>query len=167
VLEALGFNLELAPETIARRSTSSASASCSHPRTTRPCATRRRFGASSRADGLQRARAAHEPGRARAQVVGVYAPELVPTIAEVLARLAPTARSSCTAPAVSTSSRRRAQSRVRGRHGEVRRREIDPLEPGIDRCAPDELGGGGPAENAETIDRSFAAPGGGSETPCC
>ena len=45
--------------------------------------------------------------------------------------------------------------------GTVRRREIDPLELGIDRCAPEDLRGGEPDENAETIREIFAgAPGG-------
>src|SRR5262249_26961309 len=42
-----------------------------------------------------------------------------------------------------------------------RRREIDPLDLGIGRCAPEELGGGDPAENAETIRRIFSGADGG------
>jgi anthranilate phosphoribosyltransferase len=46
-------------------------------------------------------------------------------------------------------------------NGQVRRREIDPLDLGIDRCAPEELGGGDPADNAETIRRIFSGAEGG------
>jgi anthranilate phosphoribosyltransferase len=46
-------------------------------------------------------------------------------------------------------------------NGQVRRREIDPLDLGIDRCAPEELRGGDPAENAETICRIFSGAEGG------
>ena len=42
-----------------------------------------------------------------------------------------------------------------------REREIDPLELGVARCSPEELTGGSPAENAETIRRVFAGAGGG------
>ena len=70
------------------RSTSSASASCSPPRTTRvsgtlrPCARNWRLGRSSTCSVR-----CTNPAGARAQLVGVYDPALVPTIAEVLARL--------------------------------------------------------------------------------
>ena len=89
VLEALGFDLELPPAADrATRSTSSGSASCSRPPTTRPCATprpvRRELAARTVFNVLG---PLTNPAGARAQVVGVYSPELVPTIADVLARL--------------------------------------------------------------------------------
>ena len=46
--------------------------------------------------------------------------------------------------------------------GRVRRREIDPsAELGIPRCAPEELVGGSPAENAAAIRAVFAGEDGG------
>jgi anthranilate phosphoribosyltransferase len=45
--------------------------------------------------------------------------------------------------------------------GEVRERVIDPAELGIDRCDPDELRGGSPAENAQAIRDIFAGATGG------
>ncbi|HEV3407824.1 MAG TPA: hypothetical protein VG079_03970, partial [Gaiellaceae bacterium] len=45
--------------------------------------------------------------------------------------------------------------------GGVREREIDPLELGIARCAPEELRGGSPAENAAAIREVFAGADGG------
>jgi anthranilate phosphoribosyltransferase len=44
--------------------------------------------------------------------------------------------------------------------GDVRRREIDPLEFGIPRCDPEELRGGTPAENAGAIRAVFEGGGG-------
>ena len=113
---------------------------------------------------LQRARPADEPGRRARQVVGVYSPTLVPVIADVLvaARRA-TRASSCTAPAASTSSRRPGPNLVcEVVDGDVRRREIDPLELGIPRCDPAELRGGtaGRERRAASAPSSTAASGG-------
>ena len=55
------------------------------------------------------------PAGARAQVFGVYSPDLVRTVAEVLAQLGAGAHSSSTAPVASTSSRRAGRTRLRGR----------------------------------------------------
>src|SRR4029079_18443991 len=45
--------------------------------------------------------------------------------------------------------------------GSVRRREIDPLDLGIERCDPDELCGGETEENAAKIRDVFAGGSGG------
>jgi anthranilate phosphoribosyltransferase len=45
--------------------------------------------------------------------------------------------------------------------GEVRRREIDPLEIGVPRCASEDLRGGEPEDNAQTIHEIFAGADGG------
>ena len=63
VLEALGFELELPAERIERSIDELGFGFLFAPLTTRPCAMRRPSAASSRADGLQRARAADEPRR--------------------------------------------------------------------------------------------------------
>jgi anthranilate phosphoribosyltransferase len=45
--------------------------------------------------------------------------------------------------------------------GEIHERTIDPEELGIERCSPEELRGGSPADNAQAIRDVFAgAPGG-------
>jgi anthranilate phosphoribosyltransferase len=102
------------------------------------------------------------PAGARAQVVGVYDPELVPTIADVLARLgAERAFVVHGAAGVDELSPAGPNLVCEVANGQVRRREIDPLDLGIDRCAPEELGGGDPADNAETIRRIFSGAEGG------
>ena len=45
--------------------------------------------------------------------------------------------------------------------GSVRRREIDPLELGVERCDPDELRGGTADENAAKIREVFSGGNGG------
>ena len=45
--------------------------------------------------------------------------------------------------------------------GDVREREIDPLDLGVPRCDARELRGGSPAENATAIIRVFAGENGG------
>jgi anthranilate phosphoribosyltransferase len=45
--------------------------------------------------------------------------------------------------------------------GEVRRREIDPLDLGVERCDPDELRGGPAEENARKIREVFEGGNGG------
>ena len=70
-----------------RRSTSSASASCSPARTIRRCAMRRPCGRSSDVHGVQPSVRSANPAGARDGVFGVYAPELARTYAEALAGL--------------------------------------------------------------------------------
>jgi len=48
--------------------------------------------------------------------------------------------------------------------GEVRERTIDPEELGVPRCAPGELAGGTPAENAAAIRRVLAGADGGARS---
>ncbi len=97
------------------------------------------------------------PAGARAQVVGVYAPELVPTIAEVLVRLE--ARRAFVvhgAGGIDELSPAGPNLVCEVRGGTVHRREIDPRELGVPRCGPEELRGGSPSENAATVRSIFA-----------
>ena len=97
------------------------------------------------------------PAGARAQVVGVYAPELVETIAQVLAQLGARRAFVVHGPGgVDELSPAGPNIVCEVVDGAVRRREIDPADFGVARCAPAELGGGTPAENAETIRQIFA-----------
>jgi anthranilate phosphoribosyltransferase len=102
------------------------------------------------------------PAGARAQVVGVYSPDLVQTIAEVLARLG--ARRAYVvhgAGGIDELSPVGPNLLAEVVDGEVFERRLDPeLELGIPHCGVDELRGGSPAENAEAIRRVFAGANG-------
>jgi anthranilate phosphoribosyltransferase len=97
------------------------------------------------------------PAGARAQIVGVYDPALVPTIAEVLARL--DARRAFVvhgAFGVDELSPAGPNLVCEVVDGAVHERTIDPLDLGVPRCAPGELRGGSPAENAAAIRAVFS-----------
>ena len=163
VLEALGFNLELPPETIARSIDELGFgflfAPTHHPAMRHAAPVRRELATRTVFNVLG---PLTNPAGARAQVVGVYAPELVPTIAEVLARLgAERAFVVHGAAGVDELSPAGPNLVCEVADGQVRRREIDPLDLGIERCAPSELGGGDPVENADTIRRIFSGANGG------
>jgi len=163
VLEALGFNLELPPETIARSIDELGFgflfAPTHHPAMRHAAPVRRELATRTVFNVLG---PLTNPAGARAQVVGVYAPELVPTIADVLARLdAERAFVVHGAGGVDELSPAGPNLVCEVVGGQVRRREIDPLDFGIERCAPEELRGGDPAENAETIRQIFSGAGGG------
>jgi anthranilate phosphoribosyltransferase len=163
VLEALGFNLELPPETIARSIDELGFgflfAPTHHPAMRHAAPVRRELATRTVFNVLG---PLTNPAGARAQVVGVYAPELVPTIAEVLARLgAERAFVVHGAAGVDELSPAGPNLVCEVADGQVRRREIDPLDLGVERCAPEELRGGDPAENAETIRRIFSGADGG------
>ena len=102
------------------------------------------------------------PAGARAQVVGVYAPELVRTIAEVLAQLGATrafvVHGAGGIDELSPSGPNFVCDVV---NGDIRARNIDPLEFGLPRCDPAELRGGSPEENAAAIRGVFAGEDGG------
>ena len=98
------------------------------------------------------------PAGARSQIVGVYAPELVRTLADVLAQLG--ARRAFVvhgAFGVDELSPAGPNLVCEVVEGSVRERTIDPLELGVDRCAPEELLGGDAAENAAAIRSVFFA----------
>jgi anthranilate phosphoribosyltransferase len=102
------------------------------------------------------------PAGARAQVIGVYAPSLVRTVAEVLAQLG--ARRAFVvhgAHGIDELSPAGPNEICEVVDGDVRARVIDPAELGVQRCDPEELRGGTSAENAEAIRRVFAGERGG------
>jgi anthranilate phosphoribosyltransferase len=97
------------------------------------------------------------PAGARAQIVGVYDPALVRTVAEVLSRLG--ARRAFVvhgAFGVDELSPAGPNLVCEVVDGDVLERAIDPLELGIVRCPPEELRGGSPAENAAVIRSVFS-----------
>ena len=156
VLEALGFNLELSTERVARSIDELGFgflfAPTHHPAMRHAAPVRR---------GLA-ARTVTNPAGARAQVVGVYAPELVRTIAEVLAQLGATrAFVVHGAGGIDELSPAGPNFVCEVANGGVRARNIDPLEFGLPRCDPSDLRGGSPAENAAAIRAVFAGENGG------
>ena len=101
------------------------------------------------------------PAGARAQVVGVYAPELVETIASVLASLG--ARRAFVvhgAGGIDELSPAGPNLVCEVVDGDVTRREIDPADFGVPRCSSADLAGGTPEENAVVVREILAgAPG--------
>jgi anthranilate phosphoribosyltransferase len=163
VLEALGFELDLPCERIAQSIDELGFgfmfAPTHHPAMKHAGPVRRELAARTVFNVLG---PLTNPAGARAQVVGVYSPHLVPVIADVLAQLG--ARRAFVvhgAGGIDELSPVGPNLVAEVVNGDVRQREIDPLELGIDRCAPEELRGGTPAENAQRIRETFEGANGG------
>ena len=164
VLEALGFTLELEPQRIAESIDELGFgflfAPSHHPAMRHAAAVRKELATRTVFNVLG---PLTNPAGARAQVVGVYSPELVRTIAEVLARLG--ARRAYVVHGgggiveLSPVGPNLVAEVV---DGQVLVRRLDPeAELGIPRCSVDELRGGSPAENAQAIREVFAGKNGG------
>jgi anthranilate phosphoribosyltransferase len=163
VLEALGFRLEQPPERIAQSIDELGFgfmfAPAHHPAMRHAAPVRRELAARTVFNVLG---PLTNPAGARAQVIGVYSPSLVRTLAEVLAQLG--ARRAFVvhgAHGVDELSPAGPNQVCEVVDGEVRERVIDPVELGIDRCEPGELRGGSPEENAHAIRDVFAGADGG------
>ena len=162
-LEALGFDLEQAPERIAQSIDELGFgfmfAPTHHPAMRHAAPVRRELATRTVFNVLG---PLTNPAGARAQVVGVYAPELVGTLADVLSRLG-ARRAFVVHGAAGIDELSPAGPNLVGEvvDGDVRMREIDPLELGVPRCAPEELTGGSPAENAAAIRAIFEGADGG------
>jgi len=163
VLEALGFELELPAERIAESIDTLGFgflfAPTHHPAMKHAAPVRRELAARTVFNVLG---PLTNPAGARAQVVGVYSPDLVKTLAEVLAALG--ARRAFVvhgAGGIDELSPAGPNLVCEVADDGVREREIDPLELGIARCAPEELRGGTPDENATAIRDVFAGGNGG------
>jgi anthranilate phosphoribosyltransferase len=163
VLEALGFSLDLPPERIAQSIDELGFgfmfAPTHHPAMRHAAPVRRELAARTVFNVLG---PLTNPAGARAQVVGVYSPTLVRTIADVLARLG-ARRAFVVHGAFGIDELSPAGPNLVGEvvDGSVSEREIDPLDLGIPRCDPDELRGGTPEENAAAIRDVFRGAGGG------
>jgi anthranilate phosphoribosyltransferase len=162
VLEALGFNLELPAERIAESIDTLGFgflfAPTHHPAMKHAAPVRRELAARTVFNVLG---PLTNPAGARAQVVGVYSPDLVKTIADVLASLG--ARRAFVvhgAGGIDELSPAGPNLVCEVVDGGVREREIDPLELGVPRCAPEELRGGSPEQNAAAIRRVLAGENG-------
>ena len=163
VLEALGLRLEQPPERIAQSIDELGFgfmfAPAHHPAMQHAAPVRRELAARTVFNVLG---PLTNPAGARAQVIGVYAKPLVRTIAEVLAQLG--ARRAFVvhgAFGIDELSPAGPNDVCEVVDGDVRARVIDPLDLGVERCDPDELRGGSPADNAQAIREVFAGADGG------
>jgi anthranilate phosphoribosyltransferase len=166
VLEALGFELDLPPDRIARSIDELGFgfmfAQAHHPAMKHAAPVRRDLGTRTVFNVLG---PLTNPARARAQVVGVYSASLVRPIAEALAQLG--ARRAFVvhgADGIDELSPTGPNHVCEVVDGGVRERTIDPEELGVERCSVDELAGGAPHENAELIRRVLAGEPGGRRT---
>ncbi len=164
VLEAFGFDLELDPAAIERSIDELGFgflfAQAHHPAMKHAAPVRRELATRTVFNVLG---PLTNPAGARAQVVGVFAPELVHTIADVLAQLG--ARRAFVvhgAYGIDELSPAGPNLVCEVVAGSVRERTVDPQDLGVSRCAPDELRGGSPEENAERIRSVFAGEEGGA-----
>jgi anthranilate phosphoribosyltransferase len=163
VLESLGFELDLPPERIAQSIDELGFgfmfAPTHHPSMRHAAPVRRELAARTVFNVLG---PLTNPAGARAQVVGVYSPLLVPVIADVLASLgarrAFVVHGAGGIDELSPAGPNLVHEVV---DGAVHAREIDPLDLGVPRCAPEELRGGTADENAAAIREVFAGAGGG------
>jgi len=163
VLGALGFRLELPParieQSIDELGFGFLFAPTHHPAMRHAAPVRRELAARTVFNVLG---PLTNPAGARTQVVGVYAPTLVRTIAEVLAQLG-AARAFVVhgAGGIDELSPAGPNLVFEVVEGEVHKREIDPLDFGVPRCDPDELRGGSPEVNAAAIRAVFDGENGG------
>jgi anthranilate phosphoribosyltransferase len=163
VLERLGFDLDLPPERIAESIDELGFgfmfAPAHHPAMKHAGPVRTELAARTVFNVLG---PLTNPAGARAQVVGVYSADLVPVIADVLARLG--ARRAFVvhgAGGIDELSPAGPNLLCEVVDGDVTRRELDPLDLGIPRCDPAELRGGTAEENARGIRDVFAGADGG------
>jgi anthranilate phosphoribosyltransferase len=164
VLEALGFELEQQPERIAQGIDELGFgflfAPSHHPAMRHAAPVRKELATRTVFNVLG---PLTNPAGARAQVVGVYSPQLVRTIAEVLARLG--ARRAFVvhgAGGIDELSPVGPNLVAEVADGAVHERELDPeQELGLPRCSVEELRGGTPDENAAAIREVFAGADGG------
>jgi anthranilate phosphoribosyltransferase len=166
VLEALGFRLELPPERIARSIDELGFgfmfAPAHHPAMRHAAPVRRELATRTVFNVLG---PLTNPAGARAQVIGVFARDLVRTLAEVVAQLG--ARRAFVVHGfggIDELSPAGPNLVCEVSDGNVRERTIDPIELGVERCDPADLRGGTPDENARTIRQVLAGANGGRRT---
>ena len=164
VLEALGFQLDLEPDRVAQSIDELGFgflfAPAHHPAMRHAAPVRRELATRTVFNVLG---PLTNPAGARAQVVGVYAPELVQTIAEVLVRLG-ARRAFVVHGAYGIDELSPAGPNLvwEVENGRAWAEPIDPLDLGIPRCDPAELGGGSAGENAQAIREVFEGRQGGA-----
>ena len=156
VLEALGFDIELPPDEIARSidrlGFGFLFAQAHHPAMRHAGPVRRELATRTVFNILG---PLTNPAGASRQVIGVFALELAETVAEALSGLG-TRRAMVVHGAGGIDELSPAGVNVVYHvNGSVEREELDPRDLGLARCEPSDLSGGTPAENAEAIRRVF------------
>jgi len=162
VLESLGFDLELAParieQSIDELGFGFLFAPAHHPAMRHAAPVRRELATRTVFNVLG---PLTNPAGARAQVVGVYAPELVRTLAEVLVQLgAERAYVVHGADGIDELSPTGPNLVCEVAAGAIREWELDPLDLGIPRCAPSDLAGDSADRNAALIRELFTGASG-------
>ena len=157
VLEALGFDIELSPDEIARSIDELGFgflfAQAHHPAMKHAGPVRRELATRTVFNILG---PLTNPAGASRQVIGVFAPDLTETVAEALSGLG-TRRAMVVHGAGGIDELSPAgPNLVYHVNGAIEREELDPRDLGLARCEPDELSGGTPAENAEAIRQVFS-----------
>jgi anthranilate phosphoribosyltransferase len=163
VLEALGFELELPPERIGRSIDELGFgflfAQAHHPAMKHAGPVRRELATRTVFNVLG---PLTNPAGARAQLVGVYSPKIVRTIADALLRLdARRAYVVHGAGGIDELSPAGANLVCEVDAGRIRQYELDPEDLGIAHCDPAELSGGDPAHNARALREVLAGADGG------
>jgi anthranilate phosphoribosyltransferase len=163
VLEALGFNLDLPAERIARSIDELGFgfmfAQAHHPAMRHAGPVRKELGTRTIFNILG---PLTNPAGARCQVIGVYAESLVRPIADALVQLG-SERAFVVhgAGGLDELSPVGPNTVCEVRHGQVVDRVIDPIDLGVPRCSVEDLRGGDPAENAQAIREIFQGGNGG------
>ena len=157
VLEALGFDIELAPEEIARSIDSLGFgflfAQAHHPAMRHAGPVRRELATRTVFNILG---PLTNPAGAGRQVIGVYSADLTEKVAQALSGLG-THRAMVVHGADGIDELSPAGvNLVYHVNGKVQREELDPADLGIPRCSPGDLSGGTPLQNAAAIHSVFA-----------
>jgi anthranilate phosphoribosyltransferase len=163
VLEALGFELTQSPERIERSIDELGFgflfAQAHHPAMKHAGPVRRELATRTVFNVLG---PLTNPAGARAQLVGVYSPAIVRTIAEALLQLgAHRAYVVHGAGGIDELSPAGPNVVCEVDNGEIREYELDPNDLGVPRCNPAELRGGDPAHNARALRNVLGGGNGG------
>jgi anthranilate phosphoribosyltransferase len=157
VLEALGFTLEIDPSRIARSIDELGFgflfAPAHHPAMKHAGPVRKELAARTVFNVLG---PLTNPAGARAQLLGVYAEPLAATVASVLSMLgAHRALVVHGAGGIDELSPAGPNLVHEVDDGQIRRSTVDPLDLGVPRCAPEDLAGGSPDQNAADVRAIF------------
>jgi anthranilate phosphoribosyltransferase len=156
VLEALGFDIELTPDEIARSIDSLGFgflfAQAHHPAMKHAGPVRRELATRTVFNILG---PLTNPASASRQVIGVFAPDLTETVAEALSGLG-TKRAMVVHGAAGIDELSPAgPNLIYHVNGKIEREVLDPRDLGLAPCRAEDLSGGTPAENAEAIRQVF------------
>jgi anthranilate phosphoribosyltransferase len=163
VLEALGFELEQPPERIERSIDELGFgflfAQAHHPAMRHAAPVRRELATRTVFNVLG---PLTNPAGARALVLGVYSPRVARTLADALVQLETTrAYVVHGAGGIDELSPCGPNLVCEVHSGRIREYELDPLDLGVERCAPSELHGGDAATNAAALREVLAGADGG------